>query len=245
MRKQSVIKKKKLKKGYSRRVARRMVAIMAEVAREDVRERLRESTSVTVATDESDGRKIFRVRCDTPGPPYRFDGVLGVHTKLFGEFKSVVDEVREDHAKRTHLYLESFHRRFFTQDAGVPQISPSKERRPTQASATSNRVEMPAINTGRQPVATENQVPLAVAPSRGTKRKRQPVATFLDEEGYNSYRDKVRVLASDGGSAERRRALFFSAAGDLFPKCCTYNQRHGALQPHCDWEAHADGGGIC
>jgi len=217
MRKQRVLKGKKLKKQTTRLSGRRMVAIMAEVARENVRERLRESTSITVATDESDGRKIFRARCDTPGPPYRFDCVLGVHTKRFGEFKRAVDEVREDHAKRTHRYLESFHRRFFTPDVGVPQIAQKVgERRPTQASATSTRAAAPAINMVCQPVATENQEPVAVAPPRGAKRKRQPVATVLDEDGYNSYRDKVRVLASDGGSAERR-ALFFSASGDFFP----------------------------
>jgi len=217
MRKQKVIKGKKAQNAYSRASARRKVAIMAEVTREDVRERLQESTSVTVATDESDGRKIFRARCDTPGPPYRFDCVVGVHSKRFGEFQRVVDEVREDHAKRTHQYLESFHRRFFTPNAGIPQICQRlKKKAPTQASASSNRVETPAINICRQPGATENQVPVAAAPARGTKRKRDPVATLLDEEGYNSYREKVRVLASDGGAAERR-ALFFSASGDFFP----------------------------
>ena len=220
MRKQRVIKHKKLKRVCNRNSTRRMVSIMAEVAREDVRERLRESTSITIGLDESDGRKIFRARCDTPGPPYRFDCVLGVHTKRFGEFNRVVDEVREDHAKRTHRYLESFHRRFFTPNAGVQQIKTRDAKKPgsAQANVPSNRIETPgpSINTGRQPVATEgSQLPVAVAPSRGAKRKRQPVAISLDEDGYRSYRDKVRVLASDGGAAERR-ALFFSASGDFF-----------------------------
>jgi len=103
----------------------------------------------------------------------------------------------------------------------VQQIKRRDAEKPesAQANVPSNRIETPgpSINTGRQPVATEgSQLPVAVAPSRGAKRKRQPVAISLDEDGYKSYRDKVRVLASDGGAAERR-ALFFSASGDFFP----------------------------
>ena len=85
-----------------------MLAIMAEESREGVRKRLRESTSITVAWDESDGRKIFRARCDTPDYPYRYDCVLGVLTKRLGEFRRVVEEVSEDHAALTHKYLVSF-----------------------------------------------------------------------------------------------------------------------------------------
>lgn len=204
-----------------------MLAIMAEVTREDLRQRLRESTSITLALDESDGRKLFRVRCDTPSRPYRYDGVLGVLTKRFGEFQRVVDEVAEDHAKLTHKYLESFHKRFFTPDADVQhfhsksKLASAKGRRQpaaTQASGqpaaaqTSNPSQPAGAQAARQPAPAHVPQPAA----KGKKRQRDPLVTKLDEDGYNSYREKVRILASDGGAAERR-ALFFSAAGEYFP----------------------------
>jgi len=212
----------------SRLAKRRKLAIMAEVTREDVRERLHEATSITVALDESDGRKIFRARCDTPTHPYRYDCVLGVLTKRFGEFERVVDEAREDHAVLTHKYLESFHKRFFTPDVGVmhyhtkpPQASAQRSRQPAARGGPSQ----PAAAEGsRQPAATQrtcqpaarDQPPAPKAVARAKKRQREPVLTKLDDDAHNSYRQKVRVLASDGGAAERR-ALFFSAAGEYYP----------------------------
>lgn len=206
-----------------------MLAIMAEVTREGVRERLREATSITVALDESDGRKLFRARCDTPNHPYRYDCVLGVLTKRFGEFRRVVDEVAEDHAKLTHKYLESFHKRFFTPDASVAHFHSRCRKlacaqRSSQPAATGQGSQPAAADGSRQPAATGGSSQPAAASdgsgqpaaTRGKKRKLEPIITKLDEYAHNSYRNKVRVLASDGGAAERR-ALFFSAAGEYYP----------------------------
>ena len=202
---------------------------MAEEARKGVRARLRESTSITVAWDESDGRKIFRARCDTPSHPYRHDCVLGVLTKRFGEFQRVAEEVSEDHAALTHKYLESFHKRFFTPNAGVGHFHSKKRKGLTgkvchQPAATGPVSQPAAVDRSRQAARpSESSQPAAAidgsrppAAARARKRQRPPVPIELDEEAHQSYRKKVRVLASDGGAAERR-ALFYSGAGDYFP----------------------------
>lgn len=202
-----------------------MLAIMAEESREGVRKRLRESTSITVAWDESDGRKIFRARCDTPDYPYRYDCVLGVLTKRLGEFRRVVEEVSEDHAALTHKYLVSFHKRFFTRDAGVGQFQSSKRNGPYGRLDCGGHSSRPAVvdssrQTARSPASSQ---PGAISDGSGRpavakrkKRQRPPIPLKLDEEAHQSYRNKVRVLASDGGKAERR-ALFCSGAGEYFP----------------------------
>ena len=234
MRKQGSVKRKKMQWSCSRLARRRMLAIMAEAARDGVRKRLRESTSITVALDESDGRKLFRARCDTPNAPYHYDCVLGVLTKRFGEFQRVVDEVSTDHAKLNHKYLESFHKRFFTPDAGVAQFHSSKHKGPVAQGPR----EPAATRPGTQPAASacsrrttdtaQSSQPAAAdvrprPPAQAKKRQRPPapvrrptVPVILDEEAHTSFRQKVRVLASDGGAAERR-ALFFSAAGEFYP----------------------------
>ena len=75
--KQSNVALKKMQKLKSRWATRKIIAIEAEAVREDTRQKCADATSLTVAVDGSGGRKFLRVRGDTPGPPYRFDAVLG------------------------------------------------------------------------------------------------------------------------------------------------------------------------
>ena len=78
VRKQSTVCAKKMQKFKGRSTTRKIIAIEAEAVREDTRQKCAEATSLTVAVDGSKGRKFLRVRGDTPGPPYRFDAVIGL-----------------------------------------------------------------------------------------------------------------------------------------------------------------------
>ncbi len=225
MRKQSAVQQKKRlgESSFHRAARRRALAIMAEEVRVDLRKAFKEASAITVAWDNSDGRKIVRARCDAPESPYRFDCVLGVMTTRLGAFQSVASEVNEDHAKLTHQYLEAFHRRFFTNDARVSyrrKALPKRQRADASGAAPPNEggsqpVATAALRTQGAEIARQGGQKRRQPERRGGQKGCQPVAT-LDEEGLNSFRHKVRVLASDGGAAERR-ALFFSAAGEFYP----------------------------
>ena len=165
-----------------------MLAIMAEDARKDIRTHFGRATSICIAVDESDGRKLVRARCDTPKSPYRFDCVMGILTKKFGKSGRVADEVMEDHALSSTTHFKEFHRRFFTKGAKRFNWGQRKKRPDAQPGAS---------------------------PSRKRRRSRQELhAPTLDEEGLEDYRRKVRVLASDGGPSERR-ALWLSASEEF------------------------------
>ena len=176
-----LVKKKHLKtssRGLGRTdIARaKQASVMAEVTREGIRARLREATSVSLALDEGQGRKVIRVRFDTPTAPYRADAVLGTYRRSYigkakvGEQTTVADEVTEDHALNALKHLREFLERLFT-----PMAS-RKRRRPGSACG-----EIRCCN----------------------------------EEELNAFRRKVRILAADGGSAERRAV--FLAAERYFP----------------------------
>ena len=83
-RKQDAVNEKRCLSQMERRKRCKMVAVMACVVRNGTRKRLREATSVSVAVDECDTRKVIRVRCDTPEPPHQWDGVLGIIRKRYG-----------------------------------------------------------------------------------------------------------------------------------------------------------------
>ena len=184
-----------------------MLAIMTEEVRRDIRGKFRKATSICLAVDESDGRKLVRCRCDTPTAPYKFDGVMGILTKNLGAHEATVAfAVTEDYAKVTHQNLKAFHRRFFL--TGAKQFNWGHIKRQSRGRCATG-IAQPAAIGGRhaeaQPVAITN------------KRKSKPILPqTLDEDGLEDYRRKVRVLASDGGPSERR-ALFLSATSKEFP----------------------------
>jgi hypothetical protein len=168
-----------------------MVAIMAEVVREGTRKKLAEATSVTVAVDGSGGRKFLRVRGDMPGPPYRFDAVLGLASKSYGSAgSSAVADAQDDHAKQGDEELRRIHNRFFTFNATL-----SLPRRKKRAHESAERGTGAAKHT----------------PASGGK----PLQ-FFDGRACDNFRTKVRILAADGGAAERR-SLFCSATCGFFP----------------------------
>ena len=98
-----------------RRQRRKQVAVMAEVAREETRKRVREAESITLAIDGCKARKIIRIRCDTPGPPYIYDGVIGALRLSYEEASpNVAQEITEDHAAHALTVLKNALRRFCT-----------------------------------------------------------------------------------------------------------------------------------
>ena len=87
IRKQVKLANMKQRGRISRQARKKMTLIMGEDARQRCRKRLAQATSVTVALDDCGGKKILRFRCDTPGPPYRYDGLIGVVCRIYIQSK--------------------------------------------------------------------------------------------------------------------------------------------------------------
>ena len=88
--------------------SRKMLRIMAESKRIRLRGMLRECTSISLAVDEMDTKKVVRIRFDTPCRPYTHDDVLGVLSKSFGSKNGVVCDVKEDTAEFSLHLLDFF-----------------------------------------------------------------------------------------------------------------------------------------
>jgi hypothetical protein len=195
-----------------------------------MRAHLRKATSISVAVDESDGRKLVRVRCDMPERPYRFNGVMGVLHKSFKnkDIAAVKEAVMEDHAKVALESLQRFHKRFFT--VGSRAILWGKRLQKKRKAADGAISGASSLGLASSSVAGQVVAPhvASTASSSGTgppvatgsnlrkgrgKKRAEPT---LDAQGLEDYRRKVRTLASDGGPSERR-TLFLSATAEEFP----------------------------
>ena len=110
--KQQQVSEKKLgtRPGCLRKQRRKLVRIMAAVARRATRATLKAATSITVALDARGRFYVIRVRCDTPGPPYVHDTVLGV---MRARVVSLEEECT-DHGKQHVAALTQFFISFFT-----------------------------------------------------------------------------------------------------------------------------------
>ena len=80
-----------------------MAGVMAEIVRRKNRTRLKEASSITIALDESNTRKVLRFCCDTPNPPYTAKGVIG-SLRLSYEQKGEDAGGSKNRWKRTTLY---------------------------------------------------------------------------------------------------------------------------------------------
>ena len=200
-RKQEAIQEKRGQPQFERKRKRQMLAVEAEAVRESSRKRLRLATSVSVAFDECDTRKVIRVRCDTQDPPsYQWDGVIGIVRKKYGVTGDTSAELKDDHAVHNLRLLEGTLRAFYTP---LPAKLPRKKRNQPAAVVRDSGGTLPARS--------------ATLPASGRKRDRriQWERGCCDEAALQEFRRKVFILASDGGSGERR-ALFY-AARSFFP----------------------------
>ena len=179
-----------------RRRKRNILGIEAEVVRERCRKRCFEATSISLAVDECDTRKIIRIRCDTPEAPYKWDGTIGVLRRRYDVTDDVARQIKEDHAAHNLVLLDQTLRAFFTP-------LPSKVLKANSPGA---------VGMKRLPGAAGTTVAAC-----GAKRKRAPQKEEpqCDEVALQGFRKKVRILCADGGSGERR-ALFL-AAKHYFP----------------------------
>ena len=75
--KQASISRKKGHACKSRFQRTKMAGVMAEITRRKNRALLKEASSITIALDESNTRKVVRFCCDTPRPPYTAHGLIG------------------------------------------------------------------------------------------------------------------------------------------------------------------------
>ena len=108
IRKQEVLKEKRglAPKGNIRRQKQAMIRVQAKVVRESCRKRIREATSISLAVDGCDTRKVLRVRCDTLEPPYQWDGAIGICNKLYGMTGDISSELKDDYAVHNRCLLE-------------------------------------------------------------------------------------------------------------------------------------------
>jgi hypothetical protein len=189
-----------------RKSKRKLVEIAADVVRRRIRQKLSEATSVSLAIDECDTRKVIRVRCDTPEPPYKWDGIIAVMRREYGVSGDVAAEIKDDHAKHNLRLLDKTFRSFFTP---LPDYKPPPPRRAKDAPASASG-GAPAPASGGQARSARKKI--------HTRMMRE--APQCDEEMLESFRQKVRVIAADGGSGERR-AVFAAAE--------TYFQRTGMV----------------
>ena len=73
---------------------------MAEICRRKHRTHLKHATSITIALDESNTRKVLRYCCDTPSHPYTAHGLLGTLRLSYKSTDAVgyQEQMEEDHA---------------------------------------------------------------------------------------------------------------------------------------------------
>ena len=148
------------------------------MTREDVRNHCAQAEAGTVAFDDCNGRKVLRIRVDTPQEPYKFDGVIGVFRKSYDpKQQGVVPGLSEDHAALTLQSMKSKVNSFFTPAEGLRKLSRKRRWRDSPSAA------------GDGPVCVTQAV--------------------------DAFRKKMRFLASDGGTGERR--VVFLAAEKFFP----------------------------
>ena len=179
-----------------RKSKRNLVEIEAEVVRRRMRQKLSEATSVSLAIDECDTRKVIRVRCDTPEPPYKWDGVIAVMRREYGVSGDVAADIKDDHAEHNLRLLDKTLRSFFTP---LPDYKPRSPWRAKDAPASASG-GAPAPASGGQAQSARKRI--------HTRRREAPKC---NEEMLESFCNKVRVIAADGGSGERR-AVFVAAS---------------------------------
>ena len=125
---------------------------------------------------------------------------MGIVGKQYGVTSDISAELKGDHAVQNLHLLEETLRAFYTP---LPPKLPRKKRNQPAAVVRDSGGTLPARS--------------AMLPASGGKRDRrvQRERGCCDEAALQEFRRKVRILASDGGSGERR-ALFY-AARSFFP----------------------------
>ena len=217
IRKQEVLKEKRGERvngcfGGLRQRKRAMIRVAAEVVRESCRKRIREATSISLAVDECDTRKVIRVRCDTPEPPYQWDGAICICKKLYGITGDVSRELKDDHAVHNRRLFEQSLQSFY-----MP-LKPHVKRQYVRRLVAGGRF----ISGGAVP-PSGGAVPASggALPANGranplAKRKgTSNVRADCNTDDLSDFVKKVRIVASDGGKSERRAV--FMMAQQYFP----------------------------
>ena len=146
------------------------------------------------------------MRCDTPEPPYQWDGAIGICKKVYGMTGDISSELKDDHAVHNRRLLEQTLQAFHT------PMQPRVKKVRTNPSK-------PRVHRGCAMPASGDAMPAsggAMPASGGAKRKGIPnerVKCNTDE--LSAFVKKVRFLASDGGNSERR--ALFMLAEQYFP----------------------------
>ena len=219
IRKHESLKEKRgeLKKATSglRKRHRAMIRIAAEVVRADVRKTLREATSITLAVDECDTRKVLRVRCDTPEPPYQWDGAICICKKLFGITGDISRELKDDYAVQNRRLFEQTLESFY-----MPLKPHVKRKYARRLAAGISGCAVPASGESASEIHAASSALSSHAASGAARlaKKRKGISNAraaCNTDDLSDFVKKVRVLASDGGKSERRAV--FCIAHLYFP----------------------------
>ena len=163
---------------------RNMIRVAAEVVRESCRILIREATSISLAVDECDTRKIIRVRCDTPGPPYQWDGAICICKKLYGITGDISYELKDDHAVHNRRLFEQSLQAFYMPLKPHVKRQYTKKGRGIMADLSPIVLMQPAAAQW-QPVAP----PCQPAPSQW-----QPVAPHCKQMAKRTHWQKEKEL---------------------------------------------------
>jgi hypothetical protein len=218
IRKQEVLKEKRGERVNGRvnglrRRKRNMIRVAAVVTRKYTRKRIREATSISLAVDECDTRKVLRVRCDTPEPPYQWDGVTCICKKLYGITGDVSRELKDDHAVHNRRLFEQSLQSFYM--PLKPHVKRQNVRRLVAGGGFDAASGAVPPSGGAVP-ASGGALPANGRANPLAKRKgTSNVRADCNTDDLSDFVKKVRILASDGGKSERRAV--FMIAQQYFP----------------------------
>ena len=141
---------------------------------------------------------------------------LGLISKSYGstDGSTAVADAQDDHAKQGDKELRRLHRRFFTANATLVRYKRKKKLSASgddAADSTTPKADGSAASGGNMPTLGKRKRIIMSASGDNAADS----SDRFDEQAHENYRLKVRILASDGGAAERR-SLFFSARS-FFP----------------------------
>ena len=140
---------------------------------------------------------------------------LGLISKSYGstDGSTAVADARDDHAKQGDKELRRLHRRFFTTNATLVRYKRKKKLSASgddAADSTTPKADGSAASGGNIPTLGKRKRIMSASGDNAADSSDR-----FDEQAHENYRRKVRILASDGGAAERR-SLFLSARS-FFP----------------------------
>jgi hypothetical protein len=152
------------------------------------------------------------VRCDTPEPPYQWDGAIGICKKVYGMTGDIFSELRDDHAVHNRSLFEHSLQSFYMPPK--PHVKRQYVRRLVAGGRFISGGAVPP--SGGAVPASGGALPANGRANPLAKRKgTSNVRADCNTDDLSDFVKKVRIVASDGGKSERRAV--FMMAQQYFP----------------------------